>query len=145
MGPLLIDVAFDSSGRQYNEAGNYTDWWDNSTIQAFKEKAECFVEQYHNYTIPGPDEEPLHINGRLTLGENIADAGGLTASFQAWKAREQANPGELLPGLQNFTKEQLFFMSYSNWWCGKVRKEKAIQGVRTDPHSPFFLRILVSS
>ena len=137
-----LSHAFDSSGRHYDQTGNYTGWWDNSTIQAFKQKAECFVDQYHNYTIPGPDGKPLHVNGRLTLGENIADAGGLTAAFQAWKEREEADPAELLPGLQQFTKEQLYFISYGNWWCGKTRKEVAINRIYTDPHSPNFARIL---
>ena len=136
--------AFDSSGRHYDQRGNFTGWWDNSTIKAFKAKAECFVDQYHNYTIPGPDGRPLHVNGRLTLGENIADAGGVTAAFQAWKAREAATPSDMLPGLQDFSKEQLFFISYGNWWCGKTRKEAAINRVYTDPHSPNFARILVS-
>ena len=64
----LISLAFDSSGRHYDQRGNFTGWWDNSTIQAFKEKAGCFVDQYHNYSVPGPNGEPLHINGLLTLG-----------------------------------------------------------------------------
>ncbi|MCJ1320379.1 hypothetical protein MMC15_005717 [Xylographa vitiligo] len=137
-----LSHAFDSSGRHYDQRGNFTGWWDNSTIQAFKDKAECFVEQYHSYSIPGPDGQRLHVNGRLTLGENIADAGGVTAAFQAWKEREATSPSDLLPGLQNFSKEQLFFISYGNWWCGKTRKEQAINRVYTDPHSPNFARIL---
>ena len=94
--------------------------------------------------MPGPDDTPLHVNGRLTLGENIADAGGLGASFGAWKRREKAHPAELLPGLQHFTKAQLFFISYSNWWCGMSRKETAIRRIYQDPHAPKWARILVS-
>ncbi|KAI9873917.1 MAG: hypothetical protein M1830_010406, partial [Pleopsidium flavum] len=137
-----LSHAFDSTGRHYDQNGNYTDWWNNQTVRAFTEKAECFVDQYAKFTVPGPDDKPLHVNGRLTLGENIADAGGLTASFAAWKQREKANPGKLLPGLQNFTKEQLFFISYSNWWCGKSRKEAAINRIYLDPHAPKWARIL---
>ncbi|MCJ1477383.1 hypothetical protein MMC13_006054 [Lambiella insularis] len=137
-----LSHAFDSTGRHYDQRGNYTQWWDTSTIKAFKDKAQCFVDQYHNYTIPGPDGEPLHVNGLLTLGENIADAGGLSAAFQAWKEREEASPSDHLPGLQDFTKEQLFFMSYATFWCGKTRKESAINRIYTDPHSPFFARVL---
>jgi endothelin-converting enzyme len=85
------------------------------------------------------------VNGKLTLGENIADAGGISAAFKAWKIREKEHP-ELnlqLPGLQDrFTKDQLFFVSYANWWCGKSRKETAIQRVYTDPHAPKWARIL---
>ena len=94
--------------------------------------------------MPGVNGERLHVNGRLTLGENIADAGGLSASFAAWKQREKDDPSELLPGLLQFTKEQLFFISYGNWWCGKTRKEELVNRIYNDPHSPEFARILVS-
>lgn len=142
--PLTI-IAFDSSGRHYDQNGNYTGWWDNSTVQAFKDKAQCFVDQYHNFTVTGPGGKPLHVNGLLTLGENIADAGGLTASFQAWQESELHEPTALLPGLQNFSKAQLFFISYGNWWCGKTRKEEVVRRIYTDPHSPNSVRIIVSA
>ena len=139
-------TAFDSTGRHYDEKGNYTEWWDDKTIHSFQEKAQCFVDQYHEFTVPSPKkgEMPLHVNGRLTLGENIADAGGLSASFKAWKAYDDQHSGQLLPGLQNFTKEQLFFVSYSNWWCGKDRPEAAVESIYRDPHAPKWARILVS-
>lgn len=139
-----LSHAFDSTGRHYDETGNFTDWWNNETVHAFKEKAQCFVDQYHDFSVPGPDGNPLHINGRLTLGENIADAGGLSASFDAWREYEEEHPGELLPGLQSFSKDQMFFISYANWWCGKTRKEAAIDGVYRDPHAPIWARIIVS-
>ena len=135
--------AFDSMGRHYDMNGRFTDWWDNNTVEAFKERAECFVSQYSNYSVPNRDGTPLHINGRLTLGENIADAGGVTASFQAWKARDMEKPGPLLPGLQDLSKEQLFFVSYATFWCGVTRNESKINRVYTDPHSPFEFRIKV--
>lgn len=137
-----LSHAFDSTGRHYDQIGNYTDWWSKSTVEAFKEKAECFVSQYGNYTVPGPDDKPLHVNGRLTLGENIADAGGLSASFQAWKRRAAEKPNKDLPGLEHFTHDQLFFVTYSNWWCGKSRKDTAINRIYTDPHAPKWARIL---
>lgn len=137
-----LSHAFDSTGRHYDETGNFTQWWDNSTIQVFKQKAQCFIDQYHEFTVPGLSDKPLHVNGRLTLGENIADAGGLSASFQAWKVVEAAHRGQLLPGLTDFTKEQLFFVSYSNWWCGKIRKEAAVDHIYRDPHAPTWARII---
>lgn len=139
-----LSHAFDSLGRHYDQNGAFKDWWDNSTVKAFEEKASCFVNEYANYTVPDRDGKPLHINGLLTLGENIADAGGVTASFQAWKRRDEEKPDKLLPGLEDHTKEQLFFVSYANWWCGKTRPAEAVNRVYTDPHSPFFVRILVS-
>ncbi|KAL5435389.1 hypothetical protein PMIN07_011990 [Paraphaeosphaeria minitans] len=137
-----LSHAFDSTGRHYDQIGNYTDWWSNETVKAFQKRAECFVDQYANFTVPGSDDKPLHVNGRLTLGENIADAGGLSASYQAWKRRAHEKPNQNLPGLEHFTQDQLFFVTYSNWWCGKSRKETAIQRIYTDPHAPKWARIL---
>lgn len=113
-------------------------------MQAFEKRADCFVDQYEKFTVPGPNDKPLHVNGRLTLGENIADAGGLRAAFEAWKRHDKADPNGMLPGLGNFTKEQLFFISYSNWWCSKTTKEAAISRIYRDPHAPKWARILVS-
>ena len=137
-----LSHAFDSTGRHYDQNGNYTDWWTKSTVQGFKERADCFINQYSQYSVPGPNGEPLHVNGKLTLGENIADAGGVTAAFGAWKKRQAETPNEDLPGLSHFTQEQLFFVNYANAWCGKSRKETAINRIYTDPHSPKWVRIL---
>lgn len=137
-----LSHAFDSTGRNYDQNGNYTDWWDESTIKAFKKKTDCFVEQYHNYSIPTKDG-PLPINGKLTLGENIADAGGLTAAFQSWRKRDDEEADLLLPGLQDFTKEQVFFLAYGLTWCGQRREEEAVRLIYTDPHSPSAFRIQV--
>lgn len=139
-----LSHAFDSTGRHYDQNGNYTDWWTNSTVEAFQQRAECFVDQYHNFTVPGQDDKPLHVNGRLTLGENIADAGGLSASFQAWKLHSKKRKDQNLPGLDFFSQDQLFFVSYSNWWCGKSRKETAINRIYVDPHAPKWARVLGS-
>lgn len=137
-----LSHAFDSTGRHYDQNGNYTDWWTNATVKAFEERAQCFVDQYSNFTVPGPDNKPLHVNGRLTLGENIADAGGLSASFKAWEERASQKPNPGLPGLDHFTQSQLFFVSYSNWWCGKSRPDTAINRIYLDPHAPKWARIL---
>jgi endothelin-converting enzyme len=133
---------FDNNGAHYDETGKYADWWDNTTLSNFNKKTKCFVDQYQAFTIPGLDGKPLHVNGKLTLGENIADAGGLTASFAAWQKRAKTSPNKLLPGLEQFSAEQMFFISYSNWWCGKVRPAQAVNYVYTDPHSPADKRII---
>ena len=137
-----LSHAFDSTGRHYDQNGNYTDWWTESTVKGFKKRADCFVDQYAQYEVPGPDGKPLHVNGKLTLGENIADAGGVSAAFAAWKKRQAEKPNEDLPGLSHFSQDQLFFVSYANWWCGKSRKETAINRIYTDPHAPKWARIL---
>ncbi|KAG9244303.1 peptidase family M13 [Calycina marina] len=137
-----LSHAFDSTGRHYDQNGNLTDWWSDDTVKGFTKRADCFVEQYHNYTIPGPNGKPLHVNGRLTLGENIADAGGVSAAFAAWKKRQAESEVEDLPGLEFFSQDQLFFVNYASWWCGKSRKESAIKSVYSDPHAPKFARIM---
>src|ERR1700753_1587686 len=80
-----LSHAFDSTGRHYDDTGNFTDWWSEETVEEFKSRAQCFIDQYSNFTITGPDGKKYHINGRLTQGENIADAGGVNAAFSAWK------------------------------------------------------------
>ncbi|KAH8198724.1 hypothetical protein TruAng_007088 [Truncatella angustata] len=108
-----LSHAFDNSGRHYDEHGRFTDWWTNHTVEEFTKRADCFVNQYSNFTIEGSNGQPLHVNGRLTLGENIADAGGISAAFTAWKERQSASPDENLPGLDHFTQDQLFFVFYA--------------------------------
>jgi len=137
--------SFDSTGRHFDQNGNYTDWWDTATVDEFERKAECFVQQYNNFTIDGPDGKPHNVNGRLTLGENLADAGGLSAAFNAWKRREAERPAQLLPGLQEYTKEQMFFLSFGKVWCGKTREEEKLRRLYSDPHSPTAARVMVSA
>jgi endothelin-converting enzyme len=134
---------FDDHGSQYDENGILRSWWDNSTIKRFEEKTKCFVDQFEKFTVPGLEPgEVLHVNGKLTLGENIADAGGLAVAYIAWKKRDTLNPNQRLPGLETFSNDQLFFISYSNWWCGKVRPEQAVNYIYNDPHSPADTRII---
>lgn len=133
---------FDNNGAHYDENGRYSDWWDNTTVANFDKKTKCFVEQYGKYSIPGLDGKPLNVNGKLTQGENIADAGGLSAAYSAWERRDKVKPNQLLQGLEEFSKEQMFFVSYANWWCGKTREAALVNQVLTDPHSPSDKRIL---
>ncbi|KAL4921881.1 hypothetical protein BDW62DRAFT_98133 [Aspergillus aurantiobrunneus] len=136
-----LSHAFDSTGRHYDEVGNYTDWWDEETVKDFEDRAQCFIDQYSEFTVHGKDSE-LHVNGRLTLGENIADAGGVTAAFHSWKKRDEAHSDPYLPGLSAFSKEQVFFISYANWWCSKTTPETAEEAIYNDPHAPKPARII---
>ncbi|KAI9825753.1 MAG: hypothetical protein M1819_000471 [Sarea resinae] len=140
-----LSHAFDSTGRHYDPTGNLTDWWTPSTTSRFEQKASCFASQYANFTIPSASEQqkPLHVNGNLTLGENIADAGGVSAAFAAWKRREASNPdkNKLLPGLEGrLTREQLFFVAFGSFWCGKSTDEAARGRIYSDPHAPKWAR-----
>ena len=95
------------SGQQYNENGVLTQWWTDESVAAFKQRQQCFVEQYSKYSIFG-----YNINGNLTLGENIADNGGLKTAFQAYKDLLVRGPNPpLLPAI-NLTPDQLFFVGF---------------------------------
>lgn len=104
-----ITHGFDDQGREYDKFGNLHPWWNNKTIDKFKLRTDCFVKQYSNYTING-----RNLNGKQTLGENIADNGGLKAAFHAFlntnKNKERDQLG--LPGL-NLTHNQLFFVAFA--------------------------------
>ncbi|KZT68178.1 zincin [Daedalea quercina L-15889] len=135
--------AFDSAGRMYNQHGKLEQWWTNATSEGFKERQDCIVKQYSEYTIDDGKGGVIHVNGNLTSGENIGDT-GLIQSYRAWKAQYEsglANGSEyLLPGL-NFTREQLFFISFARGWARNIKTESAVARVRTDPHSPNQYRV----
>lgn len=119
---------FDDRGRLFDAQGNLRSWWSESSGKAFEEKAECVVEQYEQYKVGD-----LHVNGRLTLGENIADIGGLKL---AWMAFEKSREGREDRKVEGFTEAQQFFLSYAQSWCANIREEFARMRVLTDTHSP---------
>lgn len=134
-----ITHGFDDKGRQFDKDGNMIEWWNNATIRAFRERAQCMIDQYSRYKL---DEVDMNINGRMTQGENIADNGGLKQSFRAYrKWVEENGPEPLLPGL-NLTHNQLFFLNYAQIWCGQMRPEDALTKVRSANHPPGKFRIL---
>ncbi|KAJ8259641.1 hypothetical protein GJAV_G00171780 [Gymnothorax javanicus] len=131
--------AFDDQGREFDKEGNLRSWWKNSSVEAFKRQTQCMVEQYSNYRV---NWEPL--NGKHTLGENIADNGGLKAAYKAYESWIQENGDEpLLPAL-GLTNHQLFFVSFAQVWCSVRTAESAHEGVMTDPHSPPRFRVIGS-
>ncbi|XP_073323626.1 endothelin-converting enzyme 1 isoform X1 [Pagrus major] len=129
--------AFDDQGREYDKDGNLRPWWKNSSVEAFKKQTQCMVEQYGNYSI---NKEPL--NGRHTLGENIADNGGLKAAYKAYVNWVKKNGEEAtLPAL-GMTNHQLFFVGFAQVWCSVRTPESSHEGVITDPHSPSRFRVI---
>ncbi|KAF7542383.1 hypothetical protein G7Z17_g11618 [Cylindrodendrum hubeiense] len=137
-----ITHGFDNSGRLFDLTGNLTTWWDKDTIKAFNKKATCFIEQYEKFTIMAPDGTQAHVNGEQTLGENIADAGGVVSSFEAWKKWEsKKGKAKNLPGLDKFTHEQLFFLKWGQTWCQNIKPADALGLLSTDTHSPNDARI----
>lgn len=113
-------------GRQFDGDGRLVNWWSNATTAKFDDKAQCFIDQYSNFTVIGEDGEPIHLNGKLTLGENLADNGGLSESYYAWKQRYDSDRESKvynnvrLPGLEEFSLEQMFFINFGRIWCDKL-------------------------
>uniref|UniRef100_A0A4W5PZY7 Endothelin-converting enzyme 1 n=1 Tax=Hucho hucho TaxID=62062 RepID=A0A4W5PZY7_9TELE len=129
--------AFDDQGREYDKDGNLRSWWKNSSVEAFKKQTQCMVEQYSNYSI---NKEPL--NGKHTLGENIADNGGLKAAYKAYVNWIAKNGEEAtLPAL-GMTNHQLFFVGFAQVWCSVRTPESSHEGIITDPHSPSRFRVI---
>ena len=110
-----ITHGFDDQGRQYDGTGSLVPWWSQETIEGFTAKAQCFINQYNNYTVPELipilGEEDAHLNGKRTLGENIADNGGIREAVRAYiRSVESQGPEPRLPGLKEFSPEQMFFI-----------------------------------
>ncbi|KAI8638269.1 hypothetical protein BD408DRAFT_423262 [Parasitella parasitica] len=138
---------FDNMGRHFDAEGRLVQWWTNETSAQFDKKADCFVKQYSNFTMIDDHGEAIHVNGKFTLGENLADNGGLGESFIAWKQRYDSDKESKrynnvrLPGLDGLSPEQLFFVNFGRIWCNKVTPAQAKKGVLTDEHSPAKWRV----
>ncbi|XP_030078217.1 endothelin-converting enzyme 1 isoform X2 [Microcaecilia unicolor] len=129
--------AFDDQGREYDKDGNLRSWWKNSSIEAFNNQTACITEQYSNYSINGES-----VNGKQTLGENIADNGGLKAAYRAYKNWVKKNGDEeVLPTL-DLSNHQLFFVGFAQVWCSVRTPESSHEGLITDPHSPSRYRVI---
>jgi len=142
-----ITHGFDDQGRQYDGTGSLAPWWSEETIAAFGGKAQCFIDQYSNYTVPELipilGEEDAHLNGENTQGENIADNGGIHESFRAYQHSVESQGAEpALPGLTQFTPEQMFFISNAQVWCEISTPEALLGQVLGDPHSPGRFRVI---
>jgi len=120
---------FDDEGRQFDAQGNLRDWWTAEDARQFTERAACISDQYSQYVIV----DDIRINGKLTLGEDVADLGGTILAYMAWK--EQTKDQKLQP-LEGFTPEQRFFIGYAQDWCGNIREETKRLRATVDPHSP---------
>ncbi|WP_374166101.1 M13 family metallopeptidase [Arcticibacter sp. MXS-1] len=125
---------FDDQGRQYDKDGNLKDWWTKEDAERFTKKSEMVVKQYDQYTVLNN----LHINGKLTLGENLADIGGLAIAYDAFKLTEQGKGNEKIDG---FTPDQRFFLGFAQVWRIKNRDEMLRTRISTDPHSPEMFRV----
>ncbi len=124
-----ITHGFDDQGRRYDADGNLADWWTEADAKAFEARAQKVIDQYDAYeALPG-----LHVKGKLTLGENIADLGGLSIAYEALQRSLQGKERKLIDG---FTPEQRFFLSWAQVWRTNIRDNEAKRRVEVDSHSP---------
>jgi len=125
---------FDDQGRQYDKDGNLKEWWTPADASKFKQKADQVVSLYNNFSLM----DNQHVNGSLTLGENLADIGGLNIAYEAFKLTEQGKGNKAIDGL---TPDQRFFLSFAQVWRIKTRDETMRVRLKTDPHSPEMFRV----
>ncbi|XP_058489395.1 endothelin-converting enzyme-like 1 isoform X2 [Solea solea] len=130
---------YDDWGGQYDHHGNLKQWWTEESYRKFQKKAECIVKLYDNFSVYNQ-----RVNGRLTLGENIADMGGLKLSYFAYqKWVREHGPERPLPGLK-YTHEQLLFIAFAQNWCMKRRSQSIYLQLLTDKHAPEHYRVIGS-
>lgn len=119
---------FDDQGRKYDKDGNMTDWWTPQDATNFVERAKLLADHFNNIIVL----DDLHANGQFTLGENIADQGGLQVSYYAFMKTKQAQSNEMIDG---FTPQQRFFLAYANLWAGNIRDAEIRRLTKIDPHA----------
>ncbi len=125
---------FDDEGRQFDAKGNLKDWWTKEDSAEFEKRAKCVSDQYSQYTVV----DDIKINGKLTLGEDVADLGGTFLAYLAWK---DATKSQKLQPKDGFTPDQRFFIGMAQWACGDERAESKRLDALTNPHSPDEYRI----
>ena len=124
-----ISHGFDDSGSQYDKDGNLKNWWTAEDLAKFKEKSKALQAQFDAYTVL----DTIHVNGKLTMGENIGDLGGLNAAYEAYKMTNEWKAGKVVDG---FTPDQRFFLAWAQVWRTAILPETAAQLILTDSHSP---------
>jgi len=125
---------FDDEGRKFDADGNMVGWWTDEDAKAFEQRAQCLVDQYSQFVATAD----VKLNGKLTLGENTADNGGLRMAFMAMEAQNAGKPANLIDG---FTPEQRLFLGWGQIYCENRTPESARMGALTDPHSPGRARV----
>jgi len=125
---------FDDEGSQFDAKGNLRDWWTKEDREKFDARTQCVDDQYSGYV----SLEDIHVNGKLTLGENVADLGGEILAYMAWK---DATKSKTLNAIDGLTPEQRFFIGFAQWDCANERPEEMRVRAMTDPHSPPRYRI----
>jgi predicted metalloendopeptidase len=124
---------FDDQGRKYDAQGNFTDWWTADDAKAFEQRADCTAKEYSTFVSVKDDKGDVKLNGKLTLGENTADNGGLKLAYMALTNIIGNTPVKLIDG---YTPAQRYFLAYGQIWCQNVTEQQARKLALIDPHSP---------
>jgi len=133
---------FDDEGKKFDATGNMTDWWTAEDTKKFEAKTGCLVNEYGSFIAvddPKP-ENAVKVNGKLTLGENTADNGGLVLAYMAFIARAKADGIDINKKIDGYTGPQRFYIAFAQNYCENSRPEAIRQQVLTDPHSPDHFR-----
>ena len=126
--------AFDDNGRQFDDKGNLRDWWTPADAAGFETRINCIRDQYAGYTVV----DDIHINSKLTSGEDVADIGGTLLAYIAWKKQTE---GQKLTPAEGFTPDQRFWVGMAQWACSNDRPEELRLRAATNEHSPGYARI----
>ncbi|WP_243041615.1 M13 family metallopeptidase [Dyella sedimenti] len=132
---------FDDEGSQFDGDGNNANWWTKDDRTKFEARTDKLVQQFNDYT-PVKDKPDAHVNGKLTLGENIADLGGLNVAYDALQEALKKNPQEAGEKIDGYTEDQRFFLNWARVWRGNIREKEALLRLNTDPHAPASLRAI---
>ncbi|ORX79467.1 zincin [Anaeromyces robustus] len=143
---------FDDEGRNYDAEGKEVNWWTDSDSAKFNELAQCFIDQYDKYYVTDKRGRKYYLDGEKTLGENLADSGGVYRAYEAWllsveehKKKEGIEGvrahNQILPGLSQYSVEQMFYIGYAQSWCMNTSKEYNVRIATSDVHSPAVFRV----
>ena len=142
MGEIIgheLTHGFDDQGSQFNGMGNMVDWWTPEDKKHFEEKTGCLVNEYNGFSV-GEGKDAVNVNGKLTLGENTADNGGLVLAYSAYLNRAKDEGIDINKKIDGYTGPQRFYIASAQNWCSNIRPETARNRVLTDPHSPDHFR-----
>ncbi|RDJ00062.1 M13 family peptidase [Dyella solisilvae] len=132
---------FDDQGSQFDGEGNNADWWTKADREKFDARTDKLVQQFNEYA-PVPGQPDIHVNGKLTLGENIGDLGGLNSAYDALQMALKKNPQEAGEKIDGYTQDQRFFLNWARVWRGNIRDKQLVLQINTNEHAPSSLRAI---
>jgi len=140
--------AFDNTGKDFDMEGNFFEWWTDNDLEEYNDLSQCFIDEYSEFYLEDSEGNKYNVNGANTLNENLADNGGVARAYESWKLSlmedsetvKKENPQ--LPGLTQYTADQLFFIHYGHTLCdNNLKNQSYINRIVFDEHSPHFARV----